>query len=168
MFEKHFSKNIKKDEKVVKLVRQFPAIYGMNFAISLFLIILSFFLIYPLVQLGAQGLILFGILLIAGIIYGIKTFYIYSLTAILITTKRIIDFDQKGLLHQQVSEACFENIEDISYNKRGIWATMFNYGSLAIQTAGEKANLEMHGVRAPEKIQSIITDLQHAIKEKKV
>ncbi|MBU1075275.1 PH domain-containing protein, partial [Patescibacteria group bacterium] len=89
--------------------------------------------------------------------------------AFMITNKRIIDFDQKGLFDKTVSVATYDKIQDISFKKKGVFSTVFNYGTIVIQTAGTNANLEIRSVFEPEKIQDVIMEIQRdSLQDEKV
>ena len=135
-------------------------IYTWQFLLAIFLIVMAFFLMYPLFQLDILGLAIFFVLLIAGLALFFRAYIKYRNTALLVTDIRIVDFNQKGLFSSEVSEIIFENIEDISYNKKGVMATIFSYGSLEIQTAAQKMHIEVKGIKNADKIQSLITDIK--------
>ncbi len=160
MFKTDFTKNLKPNEDVIKLVKPRLIIYTWKLLLATFFLVMAFFLMYPLFQLDILGLAIFIVLIIISLILYLKSYVSYKNTALLITDTRIIDFDQKGLFSSEVSEIIFENIEDISYNKKGVMATIFNYGSLEIQTAAQKMHIEVKGIKSPDKIQSLITDIK--------
>jgi uncharacterized membrane protein YdbT with pleckstrin-like domain len=81
------------------------------------------------VALFVVGLVVLG-LLVATVIY--------RQSHILITDKNITQVLQKGLFNRQMSQLSFANVEDVTSIKKGIFATMFNFGTLKIETAGEQ------------------------------
>ena len=58
----------------------------------------------------------------------------------IVTDKRIIDIDFLYLLYKKFAEAQLFRIQDVSFRTGGITATMFNFGDVLIQTAGELPN----------------------------
>lgn len=160
MFTTDFTKNLKPHEEVIKLVKPRLIIYFWQLLLATFFIVMAFFLMYPLFQLDILGLAIFIVLIIISLVLYLRSYACYKNTALLITDTRIVDFHQKGLFFKEVSEIIFENIEDISYNKKGIAASLFNYGTLEIQTAAQKFNIEVKGLPSPDKIQSLITDIK--------
>ena len=46
---------------------------------------------------------------------------------------------QKGLLNRKISSLGLANIEDVTIEQKGFMATLFNYGTLLIETAGEQS-----------------------------
>lgn len=77
----------------------------------------------------------------------------------IITNKRIVDMDFDHLLHRNITDAPLRNIEDITYTVSGFAGTIFNIGSVKIQTAAEQRELEFLQVFNPARIQDILSDL---------
>jgi len=77
----------------------------------------------------------------------------------IITNKRVMDMDFDHLLHRNISEAPLRNIEDITYTISGAIETVFNFGTVSIQTAAEKRELEFYRVADPAKIQDLLSDM---------
>ena len=81
----------------------------------------------------------------------------------LVTSFRVIDIDLAGILYRQVIEAKHENIEDVKYNQVGFITSLFNYGNVTVQTAGNDENIEYDRVPQPSEVADIIGDLsQHS------
>src|SRR3989344_4641706 len=81
----------------------------------------------------------------------------------IVTNERIVDIDFYYLLFKRFSQAELEKIQDISYSTGGVFATVFNYGEVMVETAGEAPNLEFVAVPRPdivvETIRSITEEL---------
>ena len=75
-----------------------------------------------------------------------------------LTNKHIVDVSQKAFFARSVSTLALENIEDVSIDKNGFVGTIFDYGDLKIQTAGELPNFELKSVADPERVQRIIME----------
>lgn len=169
MSKEYFTKHLKEGEETVKIVRAHALSQMFKVAIIIILVLLPFFLLFPLFQRGFWGVIGFFILLIAAITFTTRTVIIWYYNAFMITNKRIIDFDQKGLFDKTVSVATYDKIQDISFKKKGVFSTLFNYGTIVIQTAGANANLEIRNVFEPEKIQDVIMEIQRdSLQEEKI
>lgn len=165
MFESNFTRNLKEGEELIEIVRRFYISYLWQALVALIFILLPFFLIFPLFRWGWPGIIIFFALLIFGIIFGIRQTLIYFLNALVITDQRIIDFDQRGLFNRVVSEATYEKIQDVSFSIKGIWQTLYHYGDLRIQTAGNHITLEICDIANPQRVQDRIVDLQSQVPE---
>lgn len=62
----------------------------------------------------------------------------YHLDMWVITDKRIIDIEQRGLFHREMSDIPYERIQDITVNMKGPIQTFFRFGTIRIQTAGQR------------------------------
>ena len=60
---------------------------------------------------------------------GILTWYF---NVYIITNRRIIDIDFRGLWRKRVSEALLGNVEDVTYQTHHFWQILFNYGDIFI------------------------------------
>lgn len=78
----------------------------------------------------------------------------------IITTKRIVDIQQKGLFSRRVSEARYNKIQDVSTEVSGILQTFLNYGNVLVQTAAEKEKFAFMQVPDPYGIKNILMKMQ--------
>ena len=65
---------------------------------------------------------------------------VYRQSSIVITDKNITQILQSGLFARKVSQLTMANVEDVTAVQHGIFATMFDFGVLKVETAGEQAN----------------------------
>lgn len=100
------------------------------------LLLLAFIVIWGLIWLAAVYL----------------TWYRYTYDEWIITNQRLIDSVKRNWFHQQVSSADLISIEDMSVSRNGVLETMFNYGDLRCQTAGEQSNFVLAGIPDPTKV----------------
>jgi hypothetical protein len=160
MFEKRLLENVKEGEEALAVVRRTPLVILLPAVTSAIFIIAPFFFLYPLLRHGITGSLIFVVSLLFGIILGFRSLWVHQLNAFILTNERIIDVDQRGIFHKVVSEATFDKVQDVSYIVKGIFATIFQFGSVMVQTAGASANLELTGVRHPQRVQELIVKLQ--------
>lgn len=80
----------------------------------------------------------------------------YYLDMLIVTSQRLIDIDQISLFARDVATAPLHNIEDIKIESLGIFATLFKFGNLHIQTAAETKEIIIRGIRRPERAKDII------------
>lgn len=161
MFEKRLLKNVKEEEEVLAVIKRSPVVSFLPAFISAVLIIAPFFFLYLLLKWGTIGGLIFALSLLAGFFLVFRTLWLHNLNAFIITKERIIDVDQKGVFHKVVSEAAFSKIQDVSYSVKGVFATIFQFGKIIIQTAGSSVNLELGGVKHPQKVQDLLVKLQN-------
>lgn len=66
--------------------------------------------------------------------------YVYRQSRLLVTDKSLVQVIQTTLFIRKVSRLSMSNVEDVNEEQRGILASIFNYGTLTVETAGAKEN----------------------------
>ena len=81
----------------------------------------------------------------------------YYLDIWIVTDKRIINIDQIHLFRRDVSTLRVERVQDIKVEVHGLFATIFNFGNLQVQTAGPEANFYLiRGIANPDIVRNVI------------
>lgn len=83
---------------------------------------------------------------------------LHYLNVHVVTDKRILDIDQTGLFSQTLAEITFDSIEDVSSSVNGFFGTLLNYGTVEVQTAGEKENIVLENIPGPHAVEKLIFD----------
>lgn len=86
------------------------------------------------------------------------TIWIWRRNKIIITTNHIVDIDQIGLFNRSVSTLHLDEIQDISAKINGPVQTALKYGTIIIQTAGERENFIFDYVPNPYQLENYILD----------
>ncbi len=68
--------------------------------------------------------------------------YIYRQSKLIISDKNLTQIIQSGLFSRKVSELSMSNVEDVTAEQKGIFASIFNYGVLEVETAGAQENFQ--------------------------
>lgn len=155
------------DENILLLVRahlvtNFPWIFG-----AILLILLPFFMPKIIILTGlhellnlpdnfrfALSLINFSLILV--IVFEGSLHWYFNVY--LITNKRIIDISFESLLRKNIDMAPIENIEETDSTTAGLLGTIFNFGNVAIQTAGAKVAIDMIKIPNPSEVADFILD----------
>ena len=87
---------------------------------------------YPILILGMSIYYLFTIL------FFFHSFVDFYLDVWIITNKRIINIEQMGLFARIISEQKLSRVQDVTSEVKGILETIFGFGHVFIQTAGEE------------------------------
>lgn len=166
-----FSETIDKvdhDERLLAVIKRHP--FGI---IKIYIqsaigiaggIALTAFLLPGLTDIGANSnayaLMMVGILIVAAIMLIILMIatIIYYQSNIRVTTKTITQTLQLSLFAKKTSQLSVTSIEDVTSNKNGFFATMFNFGRLMIETAGEQENFHFDYCPHPDHYAKLILD----------
>ncbi|OGG01614.1 hypothetical protein A2Z33_07545 [Candidatus Gottesmanbacteria bacterium RBG_16_52_11] len=77
----------------------------------------------------------------------------------IVTNERIVDIDFMYLLYKHFAVAELHKIQDISFAAGGVFAAIFDYGDVFIQTASEVPTIRFEKVPKPHIVVETIRDL---------
>ncbi|HBA46116.1 MAG: hypothetical protein UW01_C0015G0001 [Candidatus Nomurabacteria bacterium GW2011_GWA2_43_66] len=80
----------------------------------------------------------------------------YYLDMWILTDKRLIDVEQKGLFSREVSSLRLDRIQDIKSEVLGLVHTFMGMGSVHVQTAGSEKEFVIHNIKKPEQVKEFI------------
>ncbi len=80
----------------------------------------------------------------------------YYLDALILSSERIVHIEQKSVFNREVSHVTLDRIQDVSIETKGVLSTLFGFGTISIETAGEQENFVINHVPDVEKLQSAI------------
>lgn len=90
-----------------------------------------------------------------------------------ITNQRVIDYNQKFLFDRELSTANMKSVENVLLFQKGILRTLFDYGSLDVQTAGTSKQpragslndfLLLDDVKHPKNVQRLVDEIANRVK----
>jgi uncharacterized membrane protein YdbT with pleckstrin-like domain len=87
--------------------------------------------LYPALLLLASSYYLFIML------FFFNSFIDYYLDVWIVTDQRIINIEQRGMFNREIAEHDLDKIQDVSGIQKGFFQTLFSYGDVHVQTAGE-------------------------------
>jgi membrane protein YdbS with pleckstrin-like domain len=150
------------DEQVILVTRRHWGAFLRQILLVIFLVILAIVsLLLAPKFLGSLliGLALFLIIFLIALSIAMFTFLKWFFNVNIITDQRVVDIDIKALFTYQATEARLDKIEDITTKQVGLLSNFFNIGTVYIQTAGSKAEIEFDEVANPKEVQDILSDL---------
>ena len=170
-------KGRKVDESIILLLRRHWLVFVFRF-------LPFFFLLIGLVVFHVLGTIFFKF---SGLKFDLNWFYLvesflgifwwlalfitwvnFYLDVWIVTDNRVVNIEQVALFSRNISELKHNKIQDVTSEVRGIIPTLFNYGDVYIQTAGNKQRFVFKQIFNPTNTRNIIMQLQKkAILEEK-
>ncbi len=104
-------------------------------------------------------ILLIAIWYLLTLLYIFEEFIIWYFNVYIITNKRLIDIDFKGFWRKRISEASYDNVEDVTYQTNKFWHVLFDYGDISMQTAAEKSEFEFDAIPKPALVHDTLTNL---------
>jgi membrane protein YdbS with pleckstrin-like domain len=152
----------KTDEQVVFLLRRQALVFLATIAAYVLLLALPFVaaLIFPdrLASILEHGT--FGPLVVLGVsayllivLISFMTQYVdYYLDVWVVTNDRVLSVQQNGLFSRTVSELDLGRVQDVTSEISGVIPSMFNFGNVYIQTAGERERFVLEQVPGADEV----------------
>src|ERR1700683_662107 len=146
-------------ERIIRVVHRSFIDLVAPVAMSFFLLIVALALAYlegrnPAAIPFPSLLVLILVLLMAvigGLILLIGL-YTYRPNVLIFTNLHIVEVEQPTLFTRQVSQLTYARVQDVSGRRVGFWATIFDYGDVQIQSAGEQEQFVFHRAPHPERL----------------
>jgi hypothetical protein len=154
--------NQDRSENIILVLRSHP----FTLIKPLLIVILMVFLPVLLRSIGmfnflpgnyqAASLILWYMILF-GFIF--EVFLTWFFSVYIITDERIIDVDFISLIYKDISSAKTDKVEDVTTVTGGAIQSMFDFGSIKIQTAGAKTEIIFENVPHPSRVTKLLNEL---------
>lgn len=91
--------------------------------------------------------------------YAFLNFLYWYFNVYIVTDERVIDVDWYSVTQRKVSSTQIAKVQDVNASQGGVFAGMFDYGNIQIQTAGTEENFEFTAVPHPQLVARKIEEL---------
>ncbi|MCX6764009.1 MAG: PH domain-containing protein [Candidatus Moranbacteria bacterium] len=159
----------KENEEILLTVRRhwFNILSQFIIVLGMVIVILLGFFIKPYLPFTQSIIAARGIYNLIEIFFlmlvWIMAFFIwidYYFDVWIVTDKRIVNIEQRGLFKRDISELELVRIQDVTAEIVGIIPTLLDYGEVQIQTAGEMEHFLFRKVPHPNQIKDLIMNLK--------
>lgn len=100
------------------------------------------------VPLGAAIAFVVGLTFVISLIIIISV-TVYLSNQLIITNQRIVSIVQSGLFNRQASQLNLGDVQEVTVKQNNIFESLFNFGKLHIETAGEMDNFTFKLAKHP-------------------
>ncbi|MBI5222781.1 MAG: PH domain-containing protein [Candidatus Magasanikbacteria bacterium] len=157
---------LKDGEKIITVVRRYGPTFFWRWVLVFALFVVPFFFMFWLFNHSWWGQALFFTPVAFGIFTLVRVIFIWKKNILIITTRRVVDIDQRGFFDKVISDVPYDQIEDVSGRIRGFWGTIFRYGSLVIQTGNGRVQIVVEKIKQPTYLQQEINELRERLLRK--
>jgi len=98
----------------------------------------------------------------------LENFLDWFFNVCIVTDERVFDVDFINLIYREISEANIDHIQDVTVMMGGVIRTIFDYGDVYIQTAGEVPRIEYQSIPHPDKVAKILRELRVEEEQEKI
>jgi len=155
------------NERIILFLRQHPIVLVPSFFRSILVVVggVGISVILGLLSqnagfnLGTANFVLVTLSFVFGMALMFFEFLKWYFTVFLITDSRLIDLDFVTIFDARMSSTLLSEVQDVSHSTPGFFSTLFDMGSIEIQTAGEKNKFEISNIPKPRDVQDILMDL---------
>lgn len=107
------------------------------------------------VSMVVTGLLLIDILMV--VIFAVSVL-LWRQNRIVLTSVHLLQVKQNGLFGRTLSKFTLDELQDVKGSRQGVFATIFNYGNLLIETAAARENFSFGPVANPLPTAELIND----------
>lgn len=119
-----------------------------------------------------QGIILNFVVIILSVYYLVAITFTYTAwityyyDIYIVTKDTIVDITQEGFFGRKIAQLSLLRVQDVSSNIKGILPTLFAYGDVLVETAGEqKETFLLEAVPNPQKFSAKILEIHNQLVE---
>lgn len=146
------------DEAMLLLTKRHPITLVPHLVLAALLIIIPFFFLFPLFKTGPVGVVVFIILVCAGIFVALRSLIMWDGTVLLVTDFRTLYSEQTGIFSRTVTEISAANIFDAKWEQNGIIQKMFDIGSIYIAAS---SNIDAKNIMHPLEAHRYVNETIH-------
>jgi hypothetical protein len=159
------------DESVVFVIRKhwtaliFPVFFGLIFVL---VTILMQFLVGSVISdrmseaANTIATCIFSLVYLFALLYVFISWLVRYLSVVILTNEHLVEVLQLSLFSRKVSELDLDSIEDATCIQSGFFPTIFRFGDVLIQTAGELPNFNLKNIGDPEEVQQKIMEVKES------
>ncbi len=150
--------NLRDGEEVLLTYRRYTLTSYPAYILGLAFMFASVFFSVWLFNKGLIGQIAFGLGIVVGVYVVFHTWFFDKFNFLVVTSQRIVDVSRVGWFDEVISACYFREVRDIYVRKKGLFANLFNYGTITIETTNSRNVLQLTHIHDPAKATTAIRD----------
>lgn len=159
---------LRNGEEIIAVIHPYWLKRGWRYILGAIFIFASFFFIFWLFRQGFWGYVMFVFGVMIGVHLIFTAWFFRRTNCLVITSERIVDITRLGWFDEVISSANYFEIKDVSIRKKGVFANIFNYGAITVQTKNQQVVLELPDIRNPVKVYNLIFEISEESRKKRM
>jgi len=145
-------------EEIYLIIRRAGITFAWRYLLGFGLLFATSFYLFWLLNQGVLGVVAMSLGFLLGFYIIFHAWFFWKNNMLVVTNDRVVDINRLGFFEELISNAVFNDIKDIYLHRRGIFANIFRYATLVIESKSQRALLELPAVSDPEKVLALILD----------
>ncbi|HLC70278.1 MAG TPA: hypothetical protein VJH75_04530 [Patescibacteria group bacterium] len=150
--------NLRDGEEILFTFRRYVVTTYPAYLLGLAFIATSMFFSVWLFGQGLWGEVAFGLGLVVGLYIILHTWFFSKNNFLTVTSQRIVDVNRVGWFDEVISACYFREVRDIYVRKKGVFANLFNYGTITIETTNDRNVLQLTHIHDSTKAATALRD----------
>ncbi len=150
-------------EKVVLLLRR-HMITNLGWIVTSILLVSTpiVLLVFELLSFVPANVLLVGLLFWYLITFAfiLEQFLSWFFNVYIVTDERVFDVDFIHLVYREMTDANLDQIQDVTVRVGSVIRTVFDFGDILIQTAGEVPQIDFEAVPHPDRVAQVLRELR--------
>jgi hypothetical protein len=151
----NLNKYLSKNENILEIIYSIKAVLYFKLFLATIIFLAPFFLMFPILSLGAKGITLSLLIIFLSLFYAFKSYNKWFYNCIILTDKKLYRFYQEGVFKRGIKEFYLDNIDEIDIEYRGLVSRIFKVGDLVIYLKNNKY-VDLDDVRDVKRIKNKI------------
>lgn len=101
------------------------------------------------------------------LVFAFERFLHWYYSIFVVTNERIVDIDFDNIMHRQITAANLNHVEEPIMSTRGFLNTLFQFGNVSVQTAGDVTTIEAINIPYPHRVVNIISRLSEDLEKRR-
>lgn len=150
------------EEQIILLLRRHP-ITNIPWMLLLVVMVVVPFIVFPTFFANwlpfRFQIVVFCFWYLFAFAYGFQQFLSWYFNVDIITNERIVSFAFPNILYREINQCRLTQVEDTSVKVGSFIRSLFDFGDIAIQTAGEVPNIFIDAVPHPTDVVEVLNEL---------
>lgn len=159
--------NLHAAEEVLQVVRRHGATYFWHYFFGFSIMTTKSFLMFWLFHQGWWGYAVFAGGMALGIAIIVRAMFHRRNNVAVITSERVVDISRPSFFSEIVSPVGYLDVQDVFVEKKGIFASLFNYGNVLVRTKNDQTFLCIERVSDPHRLADVILTARDKHRQKR-
>lgn len=149
---------LRPSEEIDLVVRRSGAVFAWRYIFGFGILFVTAFYLFWFLAQGWWGTTVVVLGFLIGLYIIFHAWFFWKNNMLIVTNERVVDINRLGWFEELISTAAYSDIKDIYLHRKGLFASIFNYATVVIESKSQRSLLELPSVSEPEKVLALVLD----------